>query len=205
MAFKKTKMTSPEFQEAYKRLIHIAYQIIKPYLDQFENIEGNILSCNDYIPKIYNLFTAAREAKSGRVLEIGFNAGFSTIIMLLANPAVHVTAIDICTHPNVKWCANLVQELFPNRLTFIEGDSQRVFPHTGTYDLVHIDGDHSIEGATCDFRNSLSLRGAIVILDDTDIPHIAQLWQDAVSKGKIHNASSGTYIATPFHSIGQVV
>ena len=197
-------MNSPEFQEAYTKLIHIAYQIIKPYLDQYENIEGNILSSNDYIPKIYNLFTAAREVKSGRILEIGFNAGFSTIIMLLANPMVHVTAIDICVHPYVKWCVNIVQELFPNRLTFIEGDSKSIFPQ-GIFGLIHIDGDHSIEGATCDLRNALSIQGALIILDDTNYPHIAQLWNDAVSRGHIKKALSNAYINTPFHSIGYVV
>ena len=209
---KSFSMDSADFQQAYQRLIHIAYHIIKPHLDKFEYVEGNVLSSNEFIPKLYNLFVAARSAPSGHILEIGFNAGFSTIIMLLANPAVHVTAIDICEHSYVKWCVNVVQELFPNRITFIEGDSKRVFPGDcwHSYDVIHIDGDHSYEGAANDLQNALAAAPAIVILDDTDIPHIAQLWHDTVSSGKIRcvadtESSMYMYVATPFHAIGHVV
>lgn len=195
-----------DFQKTYGELLHLAYDVIKPQLDKYNYVEGNILSSTDFIPKIYNIYCCAKLCGVHmRALEIGFNAGFSTILMLLSNPNLYVDAVDIGDHGYVDWCASLVEELFPNRFRLIKGDSKMIVPQMTQelYDLVHIDGDHSEQGAATDIINVLRLaipHHTKVILDDTDIPHIERLWKIAMVEGYIENTP--LHSETEFHKIG---
>lgn len=197
-----------DFKQAYDSLTHIAYDIIKPYLDGCKYVEGNILSTTEFIPKIYNIYDTAKACNNTmRALDIGFNAGFSTILMLLSNPNLHVDAIDIGQHSYVDWCAKVVSDLFPQRFLLIKGDSKDVLPtlQEGAYDMIHIDGDHSVYGATIDLHNAIRLatpRDTVIIMDDTDIPHITEIWNTQVATGRIRQECLKA--STPFHTIGTV-
>lgn len=203
-------MNNHDFEQTYNTLLRIAYNHIKPFLDNFDYVEGNILSAPDkFDSKIYNIYYCAKSCnKHMKALEIGFNAGFSTILMLLANPNLHVYAVDICEHSYVQWCADYVQKLFPNRFTFLRGDSKDVVPRLDhhQFDLIHIDGDHSLEGAVADIHNTLrisSVGHTVIILDDTDIVHIRELWQHAITQGYIDNLALPS--PTPYHVVGRVI
>ena len=58
------------------------------------------------IPQLFtkqmNLYKSAMEAKN--ILEIGFNAGHSCLLFLLANPESKITIFDICEHKYAKPC-----------------------------------------------------------------------------------------------------
>jgi len=124
------------------------------------------------------------------ICEIGFNAGHSAIILLHMNPnKAKYTVFDI---PHVKWghrCAQFLSYLFPNRFTYIEGDSSitmRKFIDTikegknKPCDLFSIDGRHSFEGAYEDFNNAKLAsvpRGFILADDYTDsFPGVKRAW-----------------------------
>lgn len=164
-----------------------------------EPLEGNLFYYNkswtfDKSPnRRYNLIQSARE--STHMLEIGFNAGHSTVLALLANPSLKVTSVDICEHKYTEKCASIVGDRFGDRFTFIKGDSMRVLPHKSKnkggelFDLVHVDGNHSTKYANMDVYNSLKLcdRFAQVIFDDFQKDHLKELWRKYVQDiGIIH-------------------
>jgi Methyltransferase domain len=122
----------------------------------------------ELVPKQVNLFEAARHAS--KALEIGFNAGHSTAILLLGNPRLSIRAFDTCQMAYTRPCLDFLNEVFGDRITLVAGPSQVTVPADGEegYDLVHIDGDHTYAAVAADLANALPrcVNGAVVILDD---------------------------------------
>ena len=56
-------------------------------------------------------------------MEIGFNAGHSTLLSFLANPKLSFLSFDIATHKYTVPCAEYLQKHFD--LTFIKGNSRK--------------------------------------------------------------------------------
>ena len=121
------------------------------------------------------------------VLEIGFNAGFSTLLMLTTNPNIHITCVDICEHRYTIPCYEWILKKFPNRIRFIKGNSEDVLPELikedmrGTplkYDMIHIDGGHSIKTFFHDVQNSIKLskNNTVLVVDDYDFQYINLFW-----------------------------
>lgn len=115
------------------------------------------------------LYRYAMGAKN--VLEIGVYLGHSLLIMLLANPNLKITAIDIddrFSGPVIEF----LNRVFRNRITFIHGEaiaSLKNLPYN-TYDLVHIDADHYDDAVKAQFIATMPLAvdNAIYIFDDYD-------------------------------------
>lgn len=124
--------------------------------------------CIDLVPKQINLFEAARHAT--KAMEIGFNAGHGSAIMLLANPRLTLRAFDTCDLAYAKPCLEFLNAVFGDRIALVEGRSQQTVPAEaeGGFDLVHIDADHLYAAVAADLANALPRcrEGAIVVLDD---------------------------------------
>ncbi len=135
-------------------------------------------------------------------MEIGFNSGFSTLLMLLSNPELHITCYDLGEHSYTIPCYNKLKEFFGNRLELILGDSTKTLPLAcGKYQLIHIDGGHSTEVATNDIEQSyrLSNKGTILIMDDYDFPNLHELWNNYIQKYKLVNLDICIY-NSPHHN-----
>jgi hypothetical protein len=96
---------------------------------------------------------------TNKVLEIGNYMGHSALIMLLANPKIHITAIDIDDYfarPSLMY----LQEQFPkSKINFIHGDSIKVISNLKEkFDLFHIDGAHEYEIISKEFLLLINLR-----------------------------------------------
>jgi len=121
-----------------------------------------------HVPKRIRLFESARHASKG--LEVGFNAGHSSALMLLANPRLTIRAFDNCAHAYTRPCLEFLNDTFDNRVEIVEGPSQLTVPQDcqSGYDLLHIDGDHSYSAVRADLTCSLqkAAHNAIVIMDD---------------------------------------
>jgi predicted O-methyltransferase YrrM len=96
---------------------------------------------------------------TNKVLEIGNYMGHSALIMLLANPKIHITAIDIDDYfarPSLMY----LQEQFPkSKINFIHGDSIKVISNLKEkFDLFHIDGTHEHEIISKEFLLLINLR-----------------------------------------------
>ncbi len=103
-------------------------------------------------------------------LEIGFNAGHSALIMLLANPNLKIKCIDTCAHPYTEACFKYLEKVFPDRLDLIKGNSVEVLPKLQgeMYDVIHLDGgkDATIE-KDISYCQHLVTDDHLVIVDDT--------------------------------------
>ena len=93
-------------------------------------------------PKQELLYNLAKESNS--VLEVGVYMGHSLLIMLLANPFLKITAIDL-VDTYAKPSIQILKKYFPNAdIQFYHGDSLKVLPLISDvqFDLFHIDGHH---------------------------------------------------------------
>lgn len=142
--------------------------------------EGNYFTLNhnievelpELVPKQQNIFSIATNAQN--ILEIGFNAGHSALLFLLANPSSKMTCIDTCSHVYVEPCFNYLKSIFGDRIQLLKGNSKDVVPTLpkNHYDIAHIDGDHSIDTFKTDFVNVYDLSPKIIIVNDTQEPLI---------------------------------
>lgn len=151
-----------------------------------ENLEGNIFMLHHtteytdiFVNKAKNISNLVLNGSIKNVMEIGFNAGFSTLLMLVSNPNINVCCFDLGEHSYTLPCFKKLKEIFGDRLEIIIGDSTKILKNVNTkFDLIHIDGGHSTEVATSDIVNSyrLSKHGTILIMDDYDFVNIHELW-----------------------------
>jgi spermidine synthase len=110
----------------------------------------NYAYCASMFDKQLLLYQISKNVNS--VLEIGTYMGHSLLIMLLANPDIKITCIDIdkrYTKPSVEL---LVKKLNAD-ITYIEGDSLNIIPTIKeTFDLFHIDGTHTLDCVKREFE-----------------------------------------------------
>ena len=189
-----------EYAERYpEMLIYLEdlKQIILEHIPETE-FEGNSFyhhqSIREY-PELYNkqlnLFWCGKQAPA-RICEIGFNAGHSAMLLLLASSATTFTVFDIGHHRYTQPCLNYIEHIFPHvAFEYIVGDSTLTMPtqmegRQETYDLVHVDGGHSEFCATSDMKHAdiLLKPSGIMVVDDTDAPQINGLVNLYLASGK---------------------
>ena len=183
------------------------------YLDNLKNIiiksnsslEGNCFyhhASLNIFPELYskqlNLFWCGKQAVNN-ICEIGFNAGHSTMLMLLGRnkTPLNFTIFDIGHHPYTQPCFNYIKSNFPYiNFEYIEGDSTIIMPEwinnhielINKYDVIHVDGGHSESCISNDMKNTdlLIKKNGIVIIDDT--------FSDIINKYVDLYISNGNYI-----------
>ena len=168
-----------------------------------ELLEGNIFMLhhttdytNEFINKTKNISNLVLNKNIKNVMEIGFNSGFSTLLMLLSNPNIHITCFDLGEHKYTIPCYIKLKETFGNRIDIIIGDSTKTLQTVNDkYDLIHIDGGHSAEIANSDIINSyrLSKPRTILIMDDYDFPNLHSLWDNYIIKYNLKNLHISVY------------
>lgn len=156
-----------------------------------ELLEGNIFMLHNtseytdvYLLKAKNISNMVLNKNIKSVMEIGFNSGFSALLMLLSNPNVVVNCFDLGEHAYTPVCYHKLKENFGNRINLTIGDSTKTLLNVNeTYDLIHIDGGHSTEVAESDIVNSirLSKKGTVLIMDDYDFPNLHELWNKYIN------------------------
>jgi len=183
------------------------------YLNDLKNIvinsnsylEGNCFYYHttvDEFPELYskqlNLFWCGKQAVEN-ICEIGFNAGHSTMLMLLgrSNTPLNFTIFDIGQHAYTKPTYEYIKSKFTHvNFEYVEGDSTITMPEwinnhqelMYKYDVVHVDGGHGEHCISNDMKNTdlLVKKNGIVIIDDTD--------SETINKYVDLYISSGNYI-----------
>jgi|688.fasta_scaffold34957_7 predicted O-methyltransferase YrrM len=189
-----------EFEQVESTLMNLHECLKKLSIENKEDhdgLEGNIYTYDGMNTvermkdKMINLFYLAKECTND-ILEIGFNAGNSSLIFLLANPNVKIHAIDLCCHAYVQPCVDFLNELFNNRVILYRGDSLQIVPEldrslSDTISLYHIDGYHALEGIQGDMKNcyDLAKNGAFLVVDDVHIVDILNEAKKYESDNKI--------------------
>jgi predicted O-methyltransferase YrrM len=177
-----------------------------------EKLEGNIFMLhetttytNAFFDKQVNFILASSKQNVNNVLEIGFNAGFSALLMLISNPNLKITCVDICSHKYTLLCFNKMKEIFGDRINILCGSSVDVLPRLigNQYDMIHIDGCHLVNIAEIDIKNSLKLckSGTILIMDDTDNIELLKVWLKYSFSYKLISFYRGNFVDTKFHNI----
>jgi len=168
-----------------------------------ELLEGNIFMLhnttnytNTYLNKRKNISNIVLNKNIKNVMEIGFNSGFSTLLMLVSNPNICISCFDLGEHKYTMPCYEKLKETFGDRINITIGDSTKTLDNVNDkYDLIHIDGGHSIEVANSDIINSyrLSKQGTILIMDDYDFHNINQLWNTYINKYNLKKLNINVY------------
>ena len=146
--------------------------------------------------KQLNLFWCGKQAVEN-ICEIGFNAGHSTMLMLLGrnNTPLNFTIFDIGYHPYTKPSFEYIKSKFSYvNFEYVEGDSTIIMPEwinnhkelMNKYDVIHVDGGHSENCISNDMKNSdlLVKKNGIIIIDDTNSNTINKYVDLYLSTGK---------------------
>jgi len=178
-----------------------------------ELLEGNIFMLHHttnytdvFLNKSKNISNLVLNKNIKNVMEIGFNSGFSTLLMLISNPYIQISCFDLGEHKYTIPCYEKLKETFGDRINITLGDSIKTLQDVNNiYDLIHIDGGHSIEVANRDIINSyrLSKQGTILIMDDYDFPNLHNIWDSYIVKYNLKKLDINVY-NSPHHDIKYV-
>lgn len=178
-----------------------------------EELEGNLFMYHlcktyleDFVVKQKNLIFASTQVNVNEVLEIGFNSGFSAVLLLKSNPKINLTCVDIGIHKYTIPCYNKIKEFYGDRINLVIGNSVDVVPKlTKLFDLIHVDGAHERNIAMEDIINSyyVSCRNSIIIMDDYDIPVLNDLWNTFSTIFNFKDVNFAIF-PTPYQSIKQI-
>lgn len=142
------------------------------------------------------LAEACRLGKPASYLEIGVYDGASLFTVLTAQPTINKLVLcDIFNqayHVSEDWpdqkpgSPNHIRELlkslnYSGQVTFLIEDSRSAIPKVkDTFDLIHIDGNHSTEYALTDFRNCYPLLnpGGYLVMDDTSFKELKPVCEE---------------------------
>ena len=106
------------------------------------------------------------------ILEIGFNAGHSALLYLIANPYSKIHFFDLGEHQYSRGCFDYLDKAFPGRMSVTWGDSTVTIPQypSRLFDFIHIDGGHTRFIAESDFHNcrSFANKDTYLMIDDYD-------------------------------------
>lgn len=198
----------------YKTKIFIDEYLLPIINNCGELLEGNIFMLHNtttytdmFLNKTKNISNLVLNKNINNVMEIGFNSGFSTLLMLLSNPNMHITCFDLGDHKYTLPCYEKLKEVFGHRINIIFGDSTKTLENfQDNYDLIHIDGGHSTLVAESDIINSykLSKPGTILIMDDYDFSNLHNLWDNYIIKFNLHKLDINLYNSI-HHDIKYVV
>ena len=167
---------SNEFTSKLLDNIHIFYEIYEECGNKFYNGCGSYLFdgqkykyCNLMYDKQLLLYNSVKNAKN--VLEIGTYMGHSLLIMLLSNPNLKITCIDI-SDEYAKPAVKILNKYFNNAITFIHNDSLNALKEINSkFDFFHIDGDHDENYIAKEFEYCIKLNNSpdnilTIIFDD---------------------------------------
>jgi hypothetical protein len=187
---------SGEKQEILDRLHAIIVKSNYPLEGNSFYVHASLTLYPDLYTKQLNLFWSGKQAVT-KMCEIGFNAGHSTMLLLLGREKTPLdfTVFDIGHHPYTRPCLDYITTKFPNiNFEYIEGDSTVSMPkwidshptQIGSYDVIHVDGGHTEHCITNDMKNAdiLLKKDGILIVDDTYMYHINERVNLYVSSGK---------------------
>jgi hypothetical protein len=186
------------FFELYKNNLDTLKKIID---DVGEPLEGNIFyehletNLTTLTPRFFQKRTAlAMFAMAHKeVVEIGFNSGFSALLMLTANPELKLTCVDICEHKYTEPCFQYLKTIFEDRITLVKGDSTIVLPEVlqSNKNLTGyiIDGGHGLDVAEQDLQNVIKYanNGAVLCFDDSDFVELRMMLNMYMMSGHLMN------------------
>jgi hypothetical protein len=141
-------------------------------------IEGH-MQIQENVIVLWNRVQELTNFKS--VIEIGFNVGHSSTIILSLFDDVTITSFDISRNIRTKEGANLVKEKFKNRHSFfsyntldLRNDINKDIFKFPKADIIFIDGGHTFEVALNDIMIAKENFIKFILIDDTNMLEVKQ-------------------------------
>lgn len=132
------------------------------------------------------------------ICEIGFNAGHSTLIWLMANEKAAVYSFDLGIHNYSRPMSEYLMKKFPRRLHVTWGDSTETVPEfhqenkAFKCDLLIVDGGHTEAIALADINNFATMASEVNLLIFDDYPaerglafRLAPAWEKSKRNGLV--------------------
>lgn len=222
MAFSQQDIQAEYESHSAKKELYL--NSLKPLIiNSGSSLEGNSFYIHQTLnlhPQLYtkqlNLFWCGKQAQT-RICEIGFNAGHSSMLMLLGRDTtpLEFTVFDIGQHRYTKPCLEYIQAQFPHvHFEYIEGDSTVTMPswieankqYAGLYDVVHVDGGHTLHCITNDMKNAdlLVKNGGILIIDDTNFEYINACADEYIATGRYTEVHILKTVGYPHRAIRKI-
>ena len=140
----------------------------------------------------------ARQVVPSTFLEVGVRRGWSTAAVAMASPDCQIYAFDEW-HENYGGSANPGPQFVQSELSkvgynkpiiFINGDSHKTLPNffkenDEKFDMVLIDGDHSVDGARQDLMDTMphiNVGGVMVFDDIVDCEGLQDVWDGLIKE-----------------------
>ena len=149
------------------------------------------------------LYAIGKNIKISNYLEIGVRRGRSmSVLASQANDAdfygfdLWVKNYTGSENPGAEFVRSELKKFnYKGKLTFIDGDSKKTIPNFFKnnpnlyFDVITVDGDHSLNGAKIDLRNVLDKLkiGGILVFDDIssqEHPYLSNVWENIIKKRK---------------------
>lgn len=154
--------------------------------------EGHIFPTEYTIEALKTIYKHT-DAKS--VLEIGFNAGHSAFTVLSLFDYVTYHSVDIAQYEHTEINAAALSDMFPERFSFEKINSQHLDTEVlSRYDMVFVDGDHSVEGASMDLQKCNEAGVKWILVDDYQY-----IWLRRLTDLIDHYIASEKF---PYHLVG---
>jgi hypothetical protein len=172
--------------EKFKYIIEKLNEIVKECGECLGNnvvYDANFNTNKTFENKRKNIFVYSRLVTD--ILEIGFNAGHSTFLYLIANPISKIRLFDLGEHKYSRLCYDYLCKEFPDRLSIVWGNSVDTLAKYSLkvdYDLIHIDGGRFRYIVESDIRNCerLSSNETIVIVNDSSNDPVASFLYELI-------------------------
>ncbi len=174
--------------------------IIKNYNEKLESnifmIPNTTIYLDTYLNKAKNICNLVLNKNIKKVLEIGFNSGFSALLMLITNPTIHITCFDLGEYKYTFPCYKKIKETFGERIKIVIGDSTKILPnYNDTFDLINIDGGTSNDVVTSDIINSyrLSKPRTILIMNNYELVNLQKIWNNYIEEFNLKQLKINLY------------
>lgn len=138
----------------------------------------------------------ARQVVPSTFLEVGVRRGWSTAAVAMASPDCQIYAFDEwhenyggSANPGPQFVQSELSKLGYNKpIVFINGDSHKTLSkffseNDEKFDMVLIDGDHSVEGAHQDLMDTMphiNIGGVMVFDDIVDCEGLQGVWDSLI-------------------------
>lgn len=173
---------------------------------------SDLLYNNQFLHMQINLFNHAKKAQN--ILEVGFHAGHSSALMLLANPFSKILNFDDAQYSYTIPSYNYLTAVFPERmLGLVVGKSEESIPALRKetnllFDLIYIDGSQDAEVVEKDIQHckQFAAKDHVVIINNYKAKEIKEMIQKQIEDKQlmeIYTIPLQTFIGNLYHFIGK--